>query len=223
MIHGAIVTGEFAGMDMRNCILSHNQAGGTGGAVNFKGKVSMHSCVFENNTANYDGGAINRDGANAGASELQNCSFSKNKVGRFGGAICNGGGGGMLVHTCHLFENEAGRGGAIANTFVAAVDVHASVLFAIDNSTAFFPTVWKEWRKSSRRARLVKFRVEACGRLRHRRRRDVRTLSERCEHIARASQPVRRGMGRAGCDRVGRAVVLGDERRRERRRVLDLP
>lgn len=39
--------------------------------------------------------------------------------------------------------------------------VHRSVLFAIDNSTAFFPTVWKEWRKSSRRARLVYFNIES--------------------------------------------------------------
>ena len=39
--------------------------------------------------------------------------------------------------------------------------VHTSVLFAIDNSSAFFPAVWKEWPKSSRRARLTYFNVES--------------------------------------------------------------
>ena len=50
----------------------------------------------------------------------------------------------------------------LTQTFEALMqDVHRSVLFAIDNSTAFFPTVWKDWRKSSRRARLVYFNIES--------------------------------------------------------------
>ena len=42
-----------------------------------------------------------------------------------------------------------------------AQQVHSSVLFAIANSGAFFPLMWKHWKKSSRRARMCYFNVES--------------------------------------------------------------
>ena len=42
-----------------------------------------------------------------------------------------------------------------------AQQVHSSVLFAIANSGAFFPLMWKHWKKSPRRARMCYFNVES--------------------------------------------------------------
>src|SRR5262249_29704955 len=69
-------------LTLTNCSLTHNTAGGLGGAIDTDGTVTLTSCTISDNSASAGGGILG-----SGTPTLSECTIHANSAGGAGGAI----------------------------------------------------------------------------------------------------------------------------------------
>ena len=103
--NGGAISNQNGTLTLNNCVLRHNHADVSGGAIENRGTLTMNGCRLADNGANALGGAI----YNAGLLTLDACSLISNSVSSDGGGIANESGTVRIDNT--LFNGNSGLSG----------------------------------------------------------------------------------------------------------------